>query len=535
MSKVAKPAYHERKKERMYANIDIWQGKIARVLVVLMLCVHPLYLNWDRYIRLTYHKFVFFVVCMVIILIAVAIVWVARLTRNPRLLPQDKLSIADWAVLGFSALTILSAIFSPFHGLEDARGVVNNVWVGLAERYDGVFTQLLYVAIYFIVSRWYRPRIRDFTVFGISASIIAFIGILQFYGMDFLKLWPQHIPEYRAENFFNIYFRSTLGNINVVSTYVCVAILLNGFLFIRMTAKLQPLWLAASALSFWLMDLANSDSGLVGVLITVLFAIPFVVQSLVHLGRFLILASSWLAVFIIQMLFYNVVALGTRSPESLLPFLVVFVVLLAAGIFLSRWGKEPDPDSRVKWKHGVILMAVCIMAGFIGVEFMGRQNVERGYGRFVYEAREIMHGNIEHDMGSGRILIWEGAMEAFPAYPILGTGPDTFFHATPEWIHVVGRVSFDKAHNEYIQILICQGILTLLAYLVFLSAVLVNSVREAFRNPLVMAVLAAFFGYCVQAFFNISLPIATQMLWVFAGMLVSTRFRETQLKDLVLN
>ena len=68
--------------------------------------------------------------------------------------------------------------------------------------------------------------------------------------------------------------------------------------------------------------------------------------------------------------------------------------------------------------------------------------------------------------------------------------------------------------------------LGLICYMVFLVASSFNAVPKAFRNPMLMAVLAAFFGYCVQAFFNISLPIASQLLWVFAGMLANKNFRE---------
>ena len=99
-----------------------------------------------------------------------------------------------------------------------------------------------------------------------------------------------------------------------------------------------------------------------------------------------------------------------------------------------------------------------------------------------------------------------------------------FFFAFPEEAHMIAGETYDKAHNEYIQILICQGALGLACYLVFLAGALIKPIPKSFKNPLAMAVLAAFAGYCVQAFFNISLPIASQTLWVFAGMLVNKSF-----------
>jgi putative inorganic carbon (HCO3(-)) transporter len=115
-----------------------------------------------------------------------------------------------------------------------------------------------------------------------------------------------------------------------------------------------------------------------------------------------------------------------------------------------------------------------------------------------------------------------------PNIPVIGSGPDTFEFAFPDDAQGFLDASFDTAHNEYIQILVTHGILGLLSYLVFLGGVLLTSVKYAFKNPILMAVLAAFTGYLVQAFFNISLPIVSMALWLFAGILASRRVREMQ-------
>jgi O-antigen ligase len=534
VAKAAKLSYPERKKERMYAKVDAWQAKLAGALVILVLCIQPLYLHPERYVRLTWHKFIFFVVYMVCILIVVAVIWAYRMTRSPRLTPRGKLNIADWAILGFAAVTIISALFSPFQGAPDfQRDGFVNVWVGVPEpegRYDGAITQLLYVAIFLIVSRWYVPRVEHFMLFGISAVFVALIGILQFYGMDFLRLWPNNDPRYQVENFYNIFFRTTLGNTNIVSTYVSAAVLLCGFLYVRMKSKWQPLWLAASALNFWMMELANADSGRVGVLVATILALPFVVENKKVLGRFLILGSSWLAVYALQMLFYESLILDTRTTGSLLPFVVAAAALVAIGVILTKLGNEIDPEAPIKWKRGAILVAAIIAAGLISVELLGRQDAEtRGTWRVIYQTREILHGNVQDHFVSNRIYIWRNALRAFPNNPIIGSGPDTFYHAFPPDAHGFEQHSFDTAHNEYIQILICQGILGLVSYLVFLVTASVKAIPKAFRSPQVMTVLVAFVGYCVQAFANIRLPITSQLLWVFAGMLANRKFREAQL------
>ena len=525
MSKAS--TYPERKKAAMYAKIEVWQSRVAGLMVILLLCIQPLYLNSARYISLTWHKFIFFVVYMVIILIAVIIIWISRVASNPRLGPRERPYLADWAVLGFAIITLLSAIFSPFKDIAD-------VWVGIPEpsgRYDGAITQLLYVAVFLIVAHWYKPRVRHFAFFGISASLIGLIGILQFYGMDFLKLWPNDLPQYHAENYYNIFFRSTLGNVDIVSTFVCVAILLCGFLFIRMKSKWQPLWLAASALNFWLMELADAYSGRVGVIVATVLALPFIVENMKTLGRAMILASSWLAAFVAQMLLFDVLIMNTRTFMSTLPYIFAFIILLAAGILLSKRGKESGRDEKPKWKLGLILIAICIVAGIAGVEVLGKRDENTGYKNLVADLRDVLHGDIRDELGTNRVYIWRNALSVYPNHPIIGTGPDTFEQAFPEDAQWKYDQNYDKAHNEYIQILICQGILGLICYLLFLVASSLKSAPKAFKNPLLMAVLAAFTGYCVQAFFNINLPIASQLLWVFAGMLANKQFREFKVES----
>jgi hypothetical protein len=642
-------------------NITPWQERIAEAVVILMLCVQPLYFNEHRYRGLTGHKYNFFFVCMCVILCTVVLVLIAKLIGKQKLISLKNLTIADWAVLGFALVTLVSALFSPYRDVVD-------VWNGIPERHDGVYTQLFYVAIFLIIAHWYKPRVRDFGIFGISAIAIGLIGIFQFYGMDFFKLWPNEPGGgYEVENFYNIFFRSTLGNINMVATYVCVAILLCGFLYVKMdTSKLRYVWLAGSASCFWLMLIGGSESGMVGVLVTVILTVPFIIQSREYIGRFLILGSSWLGVFTLQKLLYDMCILETETAGKIALYAVITALPLAGSLMLTLLLKKKNEDKTerpVKWKAGVVFIVGVIAVGLISVEIFGRhtedfggfypkgdaalelttEQVRREYfsmlvtghegveirvepfveadvdyrisarvrlktpesaelimraqigdsdsdfevrsirtetvtdsewtrlrgwltlsnedmesdfiavyiesddetaefyvdsfwfsteeifidfsdipWRPFYEAREMLHGRAHGTFGSSRIHIWQSALEAFPiGNPLIGSGPDTFWYTLPIEAHQLtpGFLGYDKAHNEYLQILICQGILGLLCYLVFLGYLLFKTVPRAFKNPLLMAVLIGFAGYCVQAFFNISLPIASQMLWVIAGML----------------
>lgn len=90
------------------------------------------------------------------------------------------------------------------------------------------------------------------------------------------------------------------------------------------------------------------------------------------------------------------------------------------------------------------------------------------------EQTEIGVANIT-DSGNIRKNVWRGAMNAWEANPIFGTGVETFAFAyykhkpieqnvTSEWDYL-----YNKAHNEYLNYLATTGLYGLLTYLIFIG------------------------------------------------------------------
>lgn len=82
-------------------------------------------------------------------------------------------------------------------------------------------------------------------------------------------------------------------------------------------------------------------------------------------------------------------------------------------------------------------------------------------------AASLESGN---ETGNIRLIVWQGTLEVFGHYPILGSGPETFgesfyqfrpveMNYTSEWNYL-----FNKAHNEYLNYLATTGILGTAAY-----------------------------------------------------------------------
>ena len=140
------------------------------------------------------------------------------------------------------------------------------------------------------------------------------------------------------------------------------------------------------------------------------------------------------------------------------------------------------------------------------------------------EAHALLRGKAEDSFGSGRIYIWRNTLPLLRERLLTGGGPDTFSHRMTAVFTRTGengktiRRTIDSAHNEYLNILINQGLPALLFYLAALVCSLVRWFRR--RGGAAAALIgAALFCYALQAFFGISTPSCAGFFWVFWGLL----------------
>ncbi len=140
------------------------------------------------------------------------------------------------------------------------------------------------------------------------------------------------------------------------------------------------------------------------------------------------------------------------------------------------------------------------------------------------EAHALLRGKAEDSFGSGRIYIWRNTLPLLRERLLTGGGPDTFSHRMTAVFTRTGengktiRRTIDCAHNEYLNILINQGLPALLFYLAALVCSLVRWFRR--RGGAAAALIgAALFCYALQAFFGISTPSCAGFFWVFWGLL----------------
>lgn len=126
------------------------------------------------------------------------------------------------------------------------------------------------------------------------------------------------------------------------------------------------------------------------------------------------------------------------------------------------------------------------------------------------------------ETGQIRLIVWQGAIEAFKKAPLLGNGPETFAYSysmnrpsvhnqTTEW-----NFFYNKAHNEFLNYLVNIGLVGTLTYLAFLTASLIRLLKigqsqDSLTSSISKAGFSSIIGYHVAIFFGFS-TVASQLV-----------------------
>ncbi len=139
-------------------------------------------------------------------------------------------------------------------------------------------------------------------------------------------------------------------------------------------------------------------------------------------------------------------------------------------------------------------------------------------------------------VGSSRMLIWKQTVALLPEYGLFGCGLEQLGMLCLNTYGIENAIQFDKAHNEYLNLWITEGIFALIFYLIFLFALFIPGIKQFVRkkrceneekqseyDEISKIAFFAFFGYIAQAFFNISVVQVAPYFWMICGLLYSRK------------
>ena len=402
----------------------------------------------------------------------------------------------------------LSACFGAYAQQVNKNGQLC-VWMG-SLRYEGMATQLCYMAIFLVMSL--HPIRKDWLLHlcALSLMLQCILVVLQYLDLNPLGLFPGSLSTRT-----NYEFQGTIGNIDMVSGYLSLILplLLGSFI---LTRKGGWLWLAAGGFgTLWMMCMEVQSSlialGVFGCLIVaaMLWKPALRGRGTLVLGLLLFcyalrkcIAFPWLD---------EVENLTLRLPGMAATVLLLLgLMLILAGI---RFMRPHKPLFTLNGKQTVLLLLGIVVMGV--VILLALPLTEEWGG--LWEIREVLLGRGQDSFGSYRLGVWRQTIALSREHLLLGNGPDTFWFAFREHLQKVGvsfPESFDNPHNEYLALLVNDGLPALLCYLLLLGCTL----RKCRKNPRQWALLAGLTAYGVQGIFSFSICIVAPMFWAALGM-----------------
>jgi putative inorganic carbon (hco3(-)) transporter len=221
-------------------------------------------------------------------------------------------------------------------------------------------------------------------------------------------------------------------------------------------------------------------------------------------------------------LLFASVLMFTKSRSGLLGFSLGFGILGAGLIYLYRQAWK-QPLGLIAGAGVTITLLFFIFGGPVTTQLT---NLLDGGGEPVAEQTEAVGGTQLEvggtESGTIRRIVWQGAVDLFKKYPLFGSGVETFaygyYNVRPVEHNLVSEWDFlyNKAHNEFLNILSTTGLVGLISYLSIMGAFTYLVVRGFLNNRLGtrerllgLALLSGFWALAVSNFFGFStVPVA---------------------------
>lgn len=376
--------------------------------------------------------------------------------------------------------------------------------LGTEGRYNGLLSLLCCAALYIAVRLGAGAGWRDTLENAALAAALAVtaVGWLNYWKVDPFAVYYS----LRAQDAHM--FLSTVGNINFFGSYLCLAVPLALWRTVQLPTRRRTV--VAAFLASGLL-IANSEAAWLGVGVCLLAMLCGRTVTARQAG-----VLCRVGVFTEGIWFVN--ALYSSRMEVLAPLRGVSAVMgrawvcLAAGLALFVIGYLLRSSER-RVRPAALALSGVLAAGAAAVLVACN-----GFGVSMGPLDSLLR--FDQTWGSNRGYVWYVLGLVYGRLPLaqklLGAGGDAVNallnpHYTA-YIQALNGSTFDSAHNEYLQHLICGGAAGLACWVGFL----VCSIRRALCSAPELA--AALLGYAVQAFFSISMPGVLPLVFVLAAL-----------------
>lgn len=482
--------------------------------LVILFAGLPLYMQ-DKLVMIGNAKYLFFrnTTLALGIFVVLAVLW-QRIAEgnNKAKRPRKKADL-------FMLLYLASAAIS--YGISPCKA---DTFLGYPGWYMGLLTQALLVGIYFAVSRYYDGSRSIWWIAGIAAGVVNLIGLLNRLDIDVLGTFrgmengdwnrTQLLSTIGNNNWYAGYISVTAG-ITLAAAFMgkgCVRVLgmFGSFLFFAsaITSNSTTAILAACGLSAVLLLLSLRQRRQLLRALEILMLLPLAVFMVGIFIRFqltgLVLAGDvekgiffspvWYVMFALEAAVYAVLRLRERQHRR--------DVLESGRIF----------------RIGVILAAAVVLSGVLFGCLILMGVIGRG-------------SEVLSQAANGRSALWKVTLLTYGKegllFKIFGTGPGSYYYVMYQWgtdiIDWINRGLLENnlyanAHNEWLNMLIEQGIPGVVAYGGIFVTTLAGLKKRLGQSPECLAVFLGTIGYLICSMFTFQHVLSTPFAFALLGM-----------------
>jgi putative inorganic carbon (hco3(-)) transporter len=192
---------------------------------------------------------------------------------------------------------------------------------------------------------------------------------------------------------------------------------------------------------------------------------------------------------------------------------ILFIIFLFLIINIIKKHKN---KKNFNFKKILISFIILILSYIISSSFIPALNYD--FKTFYKDSNDIKNNAISSKTASSRLFIWGNTIKIVPQNIVNGIGIDNFYYAFDGHYLTNGYEIFDKVHNEYLQLLITEGLVAFISYLVLISYILLRNIYLS-KSEIYLPLLIAFGGYLFQSFFNISIIKIAPIFYIIMGLL----------------
>ena len=447
------------------------------------------------------------------------------------------MSMTDLFVIAFGMASVISFLLSPirtdeypvfflFNTDKNAR-VVNLPWEGYRGWNMGLRSQLMFVAMYFLISRLFmKSWKKDLICISLSSAFAVFLlGVLNRFHIDPLGMYDGLVEGYINK------FLSTLGQATWYSSFMVVMLPVGMALYMFCDRKwtldkcLLALYVSIGGATF---VTQNSDSAYpaFAAIIVMMFAISFMNNErfLRFLEMMILMLGAMKVVGLFQILFPQRLTELDRMSLFVSQSPVTLVLLIAlAGLYIVILKKtDSGRFDIIRYKRLRTAVVICMAACVPLVIIIAYLNTKGMLPTDALAGVEYLTFN--DSWGNNRGYTWRNTVEVMrePLWRSMiftGPGPDCYpmvmyaddIRASMMHEFWNGEIVI-CAHNEWLNMLFNEGILGFVTYLGIFGSAFVSCARK-YDNPVSLACASAIAGYFFHNMFCYQQILCTPMIF----------------------